>query len=317
MELARKIWLIILCFLFGLLVIFFLSKELFPSPSPKTVIKEEKNHSILFAGDLMFDRHIRFFAEKYGNDYIFSPTKNLLAASDLVVVNLEGPITDNDSISLGTKPGSANNFIFTFDPSLAETLFEYNIRLVNLGNNHILNFGRSGYDQTKNFLEKADVAFFGFTGIDDSCRYFIKKIGQVRVGFASYNQFINGGYQAVEKDILDLKNKVDLLIVYCHWGNEYQAAANEIIVNQAHQMVDWGADLVIGSHPHVIQPKEIYRGKRIYYSLGNFIFDQYFQPEVKKGQLVKITINDQGEILSFKELFVELQENGQTVEIKE
>lgn len=309
----KKIWLIIFCFLFGLSLIFFLSKKLF-SPSPlKKMVKKEENYSILFAGDLMFDRHIRFFAEKYGYKYILSSIKDLLAEADLVVANLEGPITNNNSISLGTKPGSTKNFIFTFDPLVAETLFEHNIRLVNLGNNHILNFGHLGYDQTKEFLEKAGVSFFGFTGVSDSHRYFVKKFGQVRVGFVNYNQFISGGYQAVEEDILDLKNKVDLLIIYCHWGNEYQAIANKVIINQAHQMVDWGADLIIGSHPHVVQPKEIYRGKRIYYSLGNFVFDQYFQPEVRKGQLVKITINDKAEILSFEELFIKLQEDGQTV----
>ncbi len=117
---------------------------------------------ILFAGDLMFDLGIRYYAEKGGgNDFIFEKILNLLFNNDLAVVNLEGPITGEKSVSSGTAPGSTNNYFFTFDPSVAKTLSEKNIKLVNLGNNHILNFGSRGLESTKKYLDESSVDYFG------------------------------------------------------------------------------------------------------------------------------------------------------------
>ncbi|MCX6721568.1 MAG: CapA family protein, partial [Candidatus Staskawiczbacteria bacterium] len=108
--------------------------------SDQTEIK--KDVQILFVGDLMFDRGIRYAADQNkSNKYIFAKIDKLLTNSDLVATNLEGPVTNNKSVSSGTVPGSANNYYFTFDPSVPTALFNENIRLVDLGNNHILNFG--------------------------------------------------------------------------------------------------------------------------------------------------------------------------------
>ena len=123
---------------------------------------EKKYTQLLFVGDLMFDRGIRYFANKNGgNEFIFDKIRPILANNDLVITNLEGPITDRKSISSETKPGSTNNYFFTFDPSVAETLYRENIKLVNLGNNHILNFGWPGLNSTKKYLDKAGVNYFG------------------------------------------------------------------------------------------------------------------------------------------------------------
>jgi hypothetical protein len=106
---------------------------------------QKKDIRIMFVGDLMFDRGIRYYAQKNGgNEFIFDKIDPTLASNDLVVANLEGSITNEKSVSAGTVPGSPNNYFFTFDPSVAETLFNENIKLVNLGNNHILNFGQKG-----------------------------------------------------------------------------------------------------------------------------------------------------------------------------
>ncbi|MDD3679599.1 MAG: CapA family protein, partial [Candidatus Shapirobacteria bacterium] len=107
---------------------------------------------LLFGGDLMFDRHIRLAGQNLGYDFVFSDLKELFFDYDLVIANLEGPITDNASVSLGTMPGTPQNFIFTFDPQVAGLLADHNIRIVCLGNNHILNFGQKGLDSTKQYL---------------------------------------------------------------------------------------------------------------------------------------------------------------------
>jgi gamma-polyglutamate biosynthesis protein CapA len=267
---------------------------------------------LLFGGDLMFDRHIRLNAQEYdGYDFIFSDLKELFFDYDLVIANLEGPITDNSSVSLGTIPGSPENFIFTFDPKVAQALADHNIRIVCLGNNHILNFGQEGLDSTKRYLEQNGVAFFGFTG-DDKERTLVKEVDGFRLGFVNYNQFLSGGLAAVKEDIDDLLPYVDWLILYAHWGNEYQAYPQEEIKTLAHQFIDQGVDLVIGSHPHVVLPSEEYQGKTIYYSLGNFVFDQYFSLETMTGILIEVVINIEEKEITTREWPIKMEKSGRT-----
>jgi poly-gamma-glutamate synthesis protein (capsule biosynthesis protein) len=292
-------------------VLFDLTGEKIASPeevSDQVVAKVR----ILFGGDLMFDRHIRLAAQEKGYDFILADPKELFFSYDLVVANLEGPITDNPSVSLGTVPGTAKNFIFTFDPEAASVLSNNNIGLVCLGNNHILNFGQAGLESTKQSLSRAGVDFFGFTG-DDENRTLVKKIGSLNFGFVNYNQFHEGGLLAAQEDIASLKEKVDWLILYAHWGHEYQPRVGTSIEKLARDFIDQGVDLIIGSHPHVVQQKEVYQNKIIYYSLGNFVFDQYFSPEVTKGLLVGVEINEQTGAIGIREWPIVMLSGGETI----
>ncbi|MCX6720005.1 MAG: AmmeMemoRadiSam system protein B [Candidatus Staskawiczbacteria bacterium] len=267
---------------------------------------------ILFAGDLMFDRGIRYYANQNGgNDFIFDKILSELNENDLVVVNLEGPITSNKSISSGTVPGSTNNYFFTFDPSVAKTLFDKNIRLVDLGNNHITNFETAGIKSTQTYLSNANVDYFGAPGSNLSV---IKNIGGVKIGFVSYNQFAGENPENIVAEIAKIKTQSDVTIVFSHWGIEYKLTEADFQKDLAHKFINAGADLIIGSHPHVIQPMEEYNGKRIYYSLGNFIFDQYFDENVRNGLGVVVKINKTTKQLEFSEKHFYLGPNGQTIE---
>lgn len=259
-------------------------------PAEKEIKETTKKVKILFGGDLMFDRHIRLWAEEKGYDFIFSDLRELFFDYDLVVANLEGPITDNPSVSQGTVPGTPQNFIFTFDPRVASLLANHNIGVVCLGNNHILSFGQDGLESTRRYLSGQGVAFFGFVQ-DDQDRTLIKEINGLTLGFVNYNQFLEGGLAAAQKDISSLAGRVDWLILYPHWGNEYQPQAAPAIEKLAREFINQGVDFIVGSHPHVVQQKETYQGKTIYYSLGNFVFDQYFEPGVTRGLLVGVEIN--------------------------
>jgi gamma-polyglutamate biosynthesis protein CapA len=311
-------WLVFFLILWGTNFIgsYFLTKPHDQRESGRMVSLEKSTPTIkiLFGGDLMFDRHIRFFADKEGSyDFILADLKNLFFDYDLVVANLEGPITDNNSVSIGTVPGTPKNFIFTFDPQVAKTLFDNNIRLVNLGNNHILNFGQSGLDSTRRYLSEAKVDYFGFAG-DDQDRTLIQKIDGVSLGFVNYNQFIEGGLAAAEEDIDSLAGTVDWLILYAHWGNEYQSQAGAAIRELAKNFVDRGADLIIGSHSHVVGVKETNRDRTIYYSLGNFVFDQYFSSEVMTGLLVGVEIDvETKKIINIQEWSIKMTPDGRTI----
>jgi poly-gamma-glutamate synthesis protein (capsule biosynthesis protein) len=283
---------------------------------PTIIIQEKKYIQLLFVGDLMFDRGIRYYALKNGgNEFIFEKISPTLLSNDLVVANLEGPITSAKSMSITAKQDRPESITFTFDPSLAKTLFNENIRMVDLGNNHILNFGAQGVEETEKYLNQAGVEYFG---VPQTKQSIIKDINGIKIAFVSYNYYeFRGDLAKAQKAAIDEIKKVrplaDVVIVFCHWGDEYKLNNNEAQKILAHQFIDQGTDLVIGSHPHIIQPMEEYNGKRIYYSLGNFIFDQYFNENVRNGLGVVVKIDKTTKKLDFSEKHFYLDGNGQTL----
>jgi len=252
--------------------------------------------TVIFGGDMMFDRYIRQITDTVGGDYLFSCIDPVLFGADLVVANLEGPITDS--------PPSSEPLTFTFPPETAALLARHNIGMVNLGNNHILNFGAAGKESTESYLRTAGVRFFG-PGIATTT------VNGIPLAFINYNEFsAASSYASVLQNTSIVREEGYVPIVYAHWGEEYSsttARQREL----AHQFVDAGAAIVIGSHPHVVQEHELYKRKNIYYSLGNFIFDQYFSPEVRRGLLLRLTVTPTG-VSGIEELPVELLSDGRT-----
>lgn len=279
-----------------------------PTPAPPEPIK------LVFLGDMMFDRHIRQNAQKRGGyDVLLSQgLKDMFAGADLVVGNLEGPVTMSSSKSVGSAVGSSNNFIFTFDPAVVPFLYKHNIRLVNLGNNHILNFGNAGLDETYDFLEQGNISYFGVTGSPlERTSTNSQTIGGTRFAFVNYNQFTPAGYESALEDLRTVRDDHDVVIVYTHWGNEY-VPENAVLKEQARAFVASGADLIIGSHPHVVTGTEVIDGKTVYYSLGNFIFDQYFEPAVREGLVVTALFDPTTNSFSFTDTLVRLDPDGTT-----
>lgn len=276
-------------------------------------ISSKNEIKILFGGDVMLDRYIRQIMQKKGSDFILSDIRNFLFENDIVIANLEGPITNSDSVSVESAIGERNNYIFTFDPAAADFLKNSNIGVVNIGNNHILNFGVDGVVEAKKYLNESGVKYFGnFDGNDSASEYILNMQG-AKIGLVNCNQFSSDFKNRTLEDIRKIKSKVSTVVVYAHWGGEYEAGGIEDWErNLAHEFIDAGADLIIGSHPHVIQEKEDYKGKIIYYSLGNFVFDQYFDLNTQKGLLVQVIIDGQKNI-KFQEYEILLQKNGQTV----
>ena len=267
----------------------------------------QEEATVIFAGDAFFDRSIRTTMEEKGGDFIFSCIENMLSSADIAVVNLEGPITDNVSVSVGSAVGSPDNFRFTFSPEVAGLLYRNNIKLVNLGNNHITNFGEGGVETTLRYLKLAGVEYFG-----EPWSYSVayKTINNIPLAFIGYNEFGGDSWTTIS-NIKTASALGYLPIVYAHWGAEYETDAPLYIEKLAKEFVDAGARLIIGSHPHVVEESEIYNGVPIYYSLGNFIFDQYFSEEVRKGLLVKITFT-KGGVIQMEEFETYLERDRRT-----
>lgn len=266
---------------------------------------------VAFVGDMMFDRYIRSVAERDGYPSILKGAEPLFERNDVVVGNLEGPVGPFDSMSKESVVGSRANMTFIFDPVVAGVLATHNIGIVNIGNNHILDYGRTGLETTRKHLGEMNIAFFG----DPIAREYtthIYEYDNVKIGFANYNDFDGRLVSATLADIPRLKKNADFVVVYAHWGDEYKKNTSSRIRSLAHTFINAGADLIIGSHPHVIQEEEVYKGVPIYYSLGNFVFDQYFSEMVKVGRVVEVTIDKTGDIIRHSTSTVRMSEDGKT-----
>lgn len=282
-----------------------------------------RHATVIFGGDMLFDRSIRLVADAKGGDFIFSCVDAVLGGADLVVANLEGPITEHASVSASSAPGDAFNYTFTFPPATAELLYEHNIRMVNLGNNHILNFGREGARSTTRYLQDAGVAHFGLpagasaqAGEPMESTVAAGTINRIPFSFINYNEFSGGGAASTTVvQIRRARGAGHIPVVYTHWGIEYATTSSAYSRELAHSFVDAGAEIVIGSHPHVVEESETYRGKRIYYSLGNFIFDQYMNDDVQHGLLLEVTFGPSG-VQVVKEIPIELQEDRRTCPVE-
>lgn len=119
---------------------------------------------------------------------------------------------------------------------------------------------------------------------------YIESIENFKVGLIGYHELFDPDTTSVVNEIKNIRNKTDFIIVYPHWGAEYKTNFSKSQQDKAYKFIDAGADAVLGAHPHVIQPIEIYKDKVIFYSLGNFIFDQTFSQNTQQGLAVNIKL---------------------------
>lgn len=271
--------------------------------------------TILFGGDMMFDRSIRLAMEREGEDFVFSCLGDTLQTPDLVVANLEGPITTHASKSVDSQVGDSNNFTFTFPTSTATLLGRHNIRLVNLGNNHIMNFGREGLAQTREWLEGAGIQYFGNPDASEADRVARLAVNRIPFSFVTWSDWTSDKTDHTVAQVREEAEAGRVVVVYTHWGEEYIPATERTKV-LARQFIDAGAEIVIGSHPHVVQEHEVYKGKHIYYSLGNFVFDQYWEDAVREGLLVSVRFTSEG-VVDMMEIPTRLERDRRTCLIEE
>lgn len=238
---------------------------------------------ILALGDIMLDRNVYLKIKKAGDyNFPFLKIDDFLKNADLRIANLEGPITNFPS-----KAVSGGALSFTFSPKFIEPL-KNRFNILSLANNHTLDRGEAGFSQTAGYLKNNNILFFGSSdNRAEGISQIIKKNG-IKIGVIGYNGLRGNYLNLVISKIKELKKDSDFIIVYPHWGEEYKKLPNAKQNQEARIFIDNGADLVIGSHPHVMEPVEIYKNKIIFYSLGNFIFDQYFSRDTMEGLAVGI-----------------------------
>ncbi len=227
-------------------------------------------------GDIMLDRFVRTTLDKRGTQYPFTHITRFMDGADMVVANLEGPVTHHTSVA--TDPDIVT---FTFDPDHVAALRDNHITHVSLANNHSLNFGHEGLATTHDELDALGLQYFGDPQNAQQLSV-VQEVRGMKIALIGHTQFFGNPHEPIIAEITRLRSEVDVIIVYAHWGNEYQTTRfSTRQQDAAHAFIDAGADVVIGAHPHVVQPFELYQGKMIFYSLGNFIFDQLFSDDVR------------------------------------
>lgn len=250
------------------------------------VFFEEPPVRVLFVGDLMLDRNVAVSARQGGAPALLSTnTRALFADADLRVLNLEGAVTTEPSIA------QRNHEIlrFTFDPALTrDVLAQLRVDAVSLANNHALDFFDSGFVRTREALASWGVTPFGHPqNVAGALSARIGKDPRL-VCLVGYHALFAPDRTEVLAELARIRPECWRVVVFAHWGEEYQTRSGAPQQHAAHEFVDAGADLVIGAHPHVVQEVEVYQGRAIFYSLGNFMFDQNFSWETTHGLAVRV-----------------------------
>jgi poly-gamma-glutamate capsule biosynthesis protein CapA/YwtB (metallophosphatase superfamily) len=244
-------------------------------------VPPQEEMTIAAVGDLMLGGRVEPFLKEFGPAYPFTEVMPTLGKADVVVGNLESPI------SLRGKAVENKKFTLRAGPLAATALRQAGVRVVTLANNHSMDFGPLALQDTLAALDENGILSAGAgMDLDDARSPALLKVKGKTLAFLSYSltfplEFFASvsrpgtapGYSDyVKTDIEKARKRADLVIVSFHWGAELMTAAKDYQVELSHQAIDWGADLVLGHHPHVLQELEIYKGRLIAYSLGNFVF---------------------------------------------
>lgn len=236
--------------------------------------------TLMFGGDVTLSDH---FETVVGDDYEWAFEKlNEYREADIAMVNLENPLT-RATLSRPNK-----QFNFKAAPEAVQVLTHGGVDIVNLANNHTMDYEEPGLVETLETLEQAGIHAVGAgRNLTEARRPEIIEVKGQRIAYLGYydanfhaagediagtNPLQHEHQQRVAEDIQAIRDQVDWVIVNYHWGIELSEYPADWQMELAHATIDQGADLVVGHHPHVLQGAEIYKGKPIIYSLGNFIF---------------------------------------------
>jgi len=271
---------------------------------------------LVFVGDVMLDDGPgRTIALGYDP---LAPFAAQLRDADFTIGNLECPIA--------TVGQPLDNKIFSFraDPRVVP-LLQGRFDALAVANNHSGDYGKAAFLETLGHLERAGIAYFG-GGRDLAGAHaplWIARQG-LRIAVLSYNEFKPRSFEAgatrpgiawsedsqVVGDIRAARAAgADLVIPFMHWGWEREPEPSERQRQLARTMIDAGADVVVGGHPHVTQGAEYYRGKLIVYSLGNFVFDGFDLPAAKRGWLLRLTLDRKG-LLAWETRAAQMDDDG-------
>lgn len=264
---------------------------------------EPEEITLLFAGDVYFSDHVLNAYDKAGGiqGVLDEGIRAEIEAADIFMVNQEFPFTER-----GTQAAD-KQFTFRIPQSRLHLMNEMGIDIVTMANNHILDYGPYGITDSIAALQEAGIRYVGVgENLEEAKKLEIIEVKGKKIGFLGTSRvYMSADWAAGDdhpgvfstydptlalEEIRKADELVDYLVVYVHWGVERETEPKEYQRTMGKQYVDAGADMVIGSHPHVLQPLEYYNDKPILYSLGNFVFGS----SIPSTELLKIVIDEDG-----------------------
>ncbi|MGE5678364.1 MAG: CapA family protein [Pseudomonadota bacterium] len=279
---------------------------------PETKVEDREEELVLsFAGDIMFDKSVAGYIKAKGGDYIFQGYEVYFKGSDIVFGNLETAISGKG------EPNIDKEYNFRSSQDIIPYLKKYNFTALSIANNHAMDFGRTAFVDGLKALGENGISYGGggMNKKEAVDGVIIERKG-MKIGFIAFSGVIPdvdwyagqkrsgmiGSYKVHEPEVLGavsgLASRCDLLVVSVHWGKEGTKVPGAREVELGHKLVDAGADVVMGHHPHIVQGFEKYKDKLIMYSLGNFIFTTSHTALPNKTLLATVRFDRSGRIKS-------------------
>lgn len=243
--------------------------------------------NILYVGDIMLARRVETYMRMYGPQFPFASSTAILHSFDSVVGNFEGtiPLVHTQTPEL--------TFRFSVMEAYMDTLLNAGFDTLSLANNHAFDFGEEAYQHTLARCRVSGMVCAGHPYEVSTSSVTFQEIGSTTLG----TLFLHATTEVPPISVLQTYityacHESDVCVVYVHWGTEYSLNHSAFQEDLAHILIDMGVDAVVGHHPHVVQDIGHYKGKPIFYSLGNFVFDQFFEYEVQVGLGVSLEIKE-------------------------
>lgn len=242
---------------------------------------------LLFVGDVMLGRAVESFMDEQGELYPFEMISDDIKHADLAVANFEG-VVPAEHIHTPSM-----TFRFSIKDAYLKTLHDVGFDVLSRANNHSFDYGKEGFEYMKSRCFVHGLVCRGNPfGIQENSSAIVE-VKNKKVGIL----FLHTLYDQPRDDLIlsigeTFASSTDIQVAYIHWGDEYALVHNTHQENLAHKIIDAGFDVVIGHHPHVVQDIAFYKDKPIFYSLGNFVFDQYFSRDVQQGLVLEVELGE-------------------------
>ena len=287
-----------------------------PTPSPTL---DARPVILLFAGDIMLSRSVGD-SMNARHDWLWPFTRiaSITASADIAFANLETTVSTK-----GAQNGCT--YCFRADPKAIAGLVSAGFDVLSVANNHIWDFGLQAFTDTLGYLAVNDIsAVGGGRNAVEARAPVVRTVRDTRIAYLAYTDILPASAGALasragantwdeermKQDVAKARTMADVVVVSFHTGTEYEPLQHATQERIYHAIINAGVDLVVGTHPHVVQDVERYNGKWIAYSLGNFIFDQNWSDETRKGLMLSVTVSG-GHITDVSQILVDISKDYQ------
>lgn len=262
----------------------------FSLPIPAFLMSSEaaaEYESVTFVGDVLLARNVEFLMREKSVNYPFN-------GLDLSSLNLSSAVIGNFEAAIPAEhtPTPIGMIDFSVATENITGLTKAGFTHMSLANNHSFDFGSADLSNTQEKLS-GEVSVFGHPKEVTDEYFEIIEVSNQRVALIGINALHEVNDKELEKTLKQASAKSDFQIIYIHWGEEYALRHSEGQESLAKKLVQRGADLIVGHHPHVVQGIDLIDNVPVFYSLGNYVFDQYFSKDVQEGLVVSLTLNEE------------------------